>query len=383
MIEWVRIQNFKAIRDSGKVRLHEVNALIGNNGSGKSSIIEALQCLRTFVADGIDAAFKPFGGLEQARNNEALRKKPKYGESKYLPITIELQCRIGKDKYRYEVCFTSTDTNDIYEVKTERMNKNGFPPFSEVLSSPRYSGYRQFNNVFDGRSLLRVHKEEHITTEMKKYILQWQFLNLNAHTMGFPYAPPRAYKETMLLPDGINVASMVSMLADQRFEELSLIVERMKYVLPDLVNLQPEYIAEVERKVKLMMSEHNSGNKIPGWLLSFGTLRILAFLIALNSSVARPTVLFIEEIENGIDPRTLNLLIEEIHAASLDTDIQTVFTTHSPYCLDLLDLRHIIVAERQDRKTVFFRPEDNENLAAWKEKFSPGKLYTMNKLRHP
>lgn len=39
----VTIRNFKAIRDSQRLKLTPLTVLIGNNGSGKSSLIEALE----------------------------------------------------------------------------------------------------------------------------------------------------------------------------------------------------------------------------------------------------------------------------------------------------------------------------------------------------
>ena len=49
----------------------------------------------------------------------------------------------------------------------------------------------------------------------------------------------------------------------------------------------------------------NSGNKnfeVPGWLLSTGTLRIVALLACLRHPKP-PPLLVVEEIENGLDPR--------------------------------------------------------------------------------
>jgi len=45
----VRVRNFKAIRNSGSVRLTPLTVFIGNNGSGKSSLIEALETLQVFI----------------------------------------------------------------------------------------------------------------------------------------------------------------------------------------------------------------------------------------------------------------------------------------------------------------------------------------------
>ena len=72
MISKVRVKNFKAIQDSGEIDLINLNAFIGNNGSGKSSILEALQLLHEVVKKGsIDEAFSRFGSLEEVRNNKS------------------------------------------------------------------------------------------------------------------------------------------------------------------------------------------------------------------------------------------------------------------------------------------------------------------------
>ena len=58
---------------------------------------------------------------------------------------------------------------------------------------------------------------------------------------------------------------------------------------------------------------------------------------------------------------------------------QVILTTHSPYLLDLLDLSHIVVVEREEGQPVFRRP-DAEQLSDWSKSFSPGRLYTMGRL---
>ena len=98
------------------------------------------------------------------------------------------------------------------------------------------------------------------------------------------------------------------------------------------------------------MTEENF--KVPGWLLSTGTLRILALLACLRHPYP-PPLLVVEEIENGLDPRTIHLLVEEFRAAIAAKKTQILVTTHSPYLLDLLDLSHIVVVERVEEATRF------------------------------
>jgi predicted ATPase len=135
--------------------------------------------------------------------------------------------------------------------------------------------------------------------------------------------------------------------------------------------------SEVERTVYLQLTERDF--KVPGWLLSSGTLRILA-LLALLRHPAPPPLVAVEEIENGLDPRTVHLLVEEIRMAVEAGRTQIVVTTHSPYLLDLLPLSAIVLVDRVEGEPRFTRPADSEAVQQWAKNFAPGQLYTMNRL---
>ena len=153
-------------------------------------------------------------------------------------------------------------------------------------------------------------------------------------------------------------------------------LRRLRYVLPFALDLQPTPTSELERTFYLKLKEGDF--EVPGWLLSTGTLRIVALLACLRHPEP-PPVLVVEEIENGLDPRTLHLVVEEIRAAVATGRTQVIATTHSPYLLDLLDLSHIVVVERENGEPRFTRPNEAE-LAEWSKSFSPGRLYTMGRL---
>ncbi len=154
------------------------------------------------------------------------------------------------------------------------------------------------------------------------------------------------------------------------------IVEALQYVLPFAQDLHPTLASELQREFFLKLKEAHF--EVPGWLLSTGTLRILA-LVACLRHPEPPPLLVVEEVENGLDPRTLNMLVEEIRAALEIGKTQVILTTHSPYLLDLLDLSHLVVVERVDGQPTFTRP-DKAALAQCAKSFSPGRLYTMGRL---
>ena len=155
------------------------------------------------------------------------------------------------------------------------------------------------------------------------------------------------------------------------------ILEILHYVLPYARDLQPALTSELQRAVYLQLTEKNF--KVPGWLLSTGTLRLVA-LLALLRHPDPPPLIVVEEIENGLDPRTIHLIVNEIRSALDEQKTQVVLTTHSPYLLDLLDLSQIVLVERKDGQPVFSRPIDNKAVQDWAKKFSPGKLYTSGSM---
>lgn len=105
------------------------------------------------------------------------------------------------------------------------------------------------------------------------------------------------------------------------------IAETLKAVLPFVTDLRPAITKELQRNVYLRLYEQGIEEPLAGWLLSQGTLRIVALLAVLRHPTP-PSVVFIEEVENGLDPRTIHLLVEEIRSF-LQSGGQVVATTLS------------------------------------------------------
>ena len=58
------LKNFKAVRDSKPVYFTPLTVFIGNNGVGKSSLVEGLETFRDVVLEGVDPAFRRWRGFE-------------------------------------------------------------------------------------------------------------------------------------------------------------------------------------------------------------------------------------------------------------------------------------------------------------------------------
>ena len=369
-LQSVRVRNFKAIVDSKTVKLRPLTAFIGNNGAGKSSLIEALETYQSIVRDGLDIAMQRWLGIEHARH-KGQEVKERLGQF-VNPIGFELSLGSSPRKVRrLEMTVNNDPAANRMFIANERISRG-----DGTWMERNQMGAMQTYGA--GRSVLAAPLDED-AARLGDDVMAWQFLTMSPERMGLPVPQQRTKGSVRLSRDGSNIADFLLDLRRQNPNAFDGIVETMSYVLPYAKDIQPTLTSsEIERKTWLQLAEANF--KVPGWLLSTGTLRMLA-LLALLRHPSPPPLIVVEEIENGLDPRSVHLIVEEIRSAVLSGVTQVIVTTHSPYLLDLLTLEHLVVVERDAHgHPRFFRPADQANLHSWAAEFAPGKLYTMGNL---
>lgn len=383
-LDSIRVENFKAIADSGTVKLGPLTVFIGNNGSGKSSVIEALQSVQRLVTMGLDGAMQVFKGMEHVRHKavvERAARRPGGGEASiaFHAIRFLLRGRIPSDAaaeefdltFRSETQLNATGDADRYFVEVDEFDS---APAGQGIARPVETNRRRSKAV----KLIRG---------LGPFVSRWQFLSLDPAIMGDPTPTRRTGAAFLLDPSGANLADYLWHLVRDHGEEGTAawdgIVAALRFVLPYAGDVQPTQTTELERRSSLALQERfGSGRQrrfeVPAWMLSTGTLRVLALLAVLRHPDP-PPLICIEEIENGLDPRTLNLIVDELKRIVKAGRSQIILTTHSPYLLDLLPLSSIVVTGRAQKGVKFWRP-DEKKLRLWAERFRPGRLYTMGKL---
>lgn len=367
-LQSVKICNFKAIIDSKVVKLGPLTAFIGNNGVGKSSLIEGLETYQSIVRDGLDTAMQRWLGIEHARH-KGQEAKEKNGKP-VKPIAFKLAIGTSPRKVRRIELEANNDVpaNRMF-ISKERIAQ----PNITFLDRNMIGADQSYG---PGRSMLSAPLSDSV--DLARHILDWQFLTLSPERMGMPVPQQRTSGGVRLARDGSNIADYLRDLRSRDINAYNGIEETMKYVLPYAIDLRPATTTELERKAWLQMKEADF--EVPGWMLSTGTLRLLA-LLALLRHPSPPSLIVVEEIENGLDPRSIHLIVEEIRNAVLGGTTQVILTTHSPYLLDLLTLEHLVLVERDAKgQPCFLRPADSANLQRWSADFAPGKLYTMGNL---
>lgn len=376
MITKVRVKNFKAIQDSGEIELNDLSIIIGNNGSGKSSVLEALELVRSIVLSGLSASFEKYGGLEKVRNYKAKLDTPKKiksdsgmdeFESYYEPISIELSGHINKERYSYHIAINTSANNDYYFIQEESLIFAGEKIFTLKLLESKGGGFLYRGELEEPEPGIISGNERYVQCiysvlefeervegskqdKFREYIVNWNFLHIDPQTTGSIKTLGRSPKRPKMDFHGSNLGELISFLYNNDKPKYEKIIHKMKLILPYLSDINPKIVDSFDRKISLIMQENESINNegIPSWLFSSGTIRILALLTAIISiNPESPSIIFVDEIENGLDPQTLALLFETIKELN-ENKSQAIVTTHSISLLNQIDPKaSVLLAKRE------------------------------------
>lgn len=174
-----------------------------------------------------------------------------------------------------------------------------------------------------------------------------RFLDLNPVSMRMPSIPG----QTVLGDGGENLSSVLHAICEEK-EKKEILLEWVRELTPmDAIDFHFQEDASGRILVQL---EGRSGHLVSANSASDGTLRFLAIIAALLGPNAADFYFF-EEIDNGIHPTRLHLLLKLIEQHVKSENIQIVATTHSPDLLALVSKETL-----NDTPIVYRVPETNE-----------------------
>ena len=167
-------------------------------------------------------------------------------------------------------------------------------------------------------------QNEHVS-KLRSILADLRFLDLVPDRMREPTFPGA----TALGDGGENLPTVLEEICSDRGRQETLTSWLQELTPMDVDGF--EFPRDPSGRVTLVIRERN-GRKVSAYSASDGTLRFLAMLAALLSP--NPAgVYFFEEIDNGIHPNRLWLLLDLIERQTAKNGIQVITTTHSPALL--------------------------------------------------
>jgi predicted ATPase len=198
-------------------------------------------------------------------------------------------------------------------------------------------------------------------------------IQLNSEALRRP-SPPQSPRG-IFLPDSANLPWMIYTLEQNHSDQLQRWVAHVRTALPN-VQAITTYRRE-EDNHRYLAVEYDTGLTAPAWLVSDGTLRMLA-LTLLGYLPDLNGIYLIEEPENGIHPKAVETVVQ---ALSNLYDSQVFLATHSPVVLSLTDTSQLLCFDRTPAgETDIVRGDLHPRLATWQGEVSLSTLYAAGVL---
>ena len=365
MIERVRFENFKALRDV-TIELSPFTLIVGPNASGKTSVLEGLECL-TRAATEITAQV-----LTGKREPALLRSSGATGR-------MIVSARGVWNGRRASLSLTAS------EDATKQGRSKWILEFGTGVSGP------------DGATTICSSEGEarvRLVRDLPAACRAAMFLRLDPGRLAEPAFTKNL--KSSVGPDGWGLAAVLADMAITEPQEFQKLQTNLKAVVPSVsaVRFQksaietvqyedipenPEFCREVRTRAwgYELVLDCATGSELPGHLISEGTLLTLGLLTALSRE-PRPQLVLVDELERGLHPKALGELVRQIRALMARfPDLQVIATTHSPYLVDHFSADEVrLTTMRDDGSVVAGKLNDHPDFERWKDEMKPGEFWS-------
>lgn len=361
MLRHLKLERFKNFRDA-ELAIGPLTLLVGTNASGKSNLRDAFRFLhgvsRGYTLAEIIGEKWADGGVLQWRGIRGGTREATYRQAETFSLETSFD-GIENDQarrltYRIEVSIGPNGTPP--RVSAERLLIDGKSSVFDshpdtnapAQADPLHLGVRLRKEPKKGwvgpvinfiserpvlsqiveRADVKLPKVKDLARQALSALGSMRFLDLSPEAMRLPSIPG----QTVLGDRGENLSSVLHAICEKP-ELKRALVEWVRELTP-LDASDFDFPSDQTGRILLTLVEGN-GQRTSAYSASDGTLRFLAMIAALlGTQPAR--FYFFEELENGIHPTRLNLLLALIEQKVAVGKIQMVATSHSPQLLGYL-----------------------------------------------
>ncbi|MCK9622830.1 MAG: AAA family ATPase [Methylobacter sp.] len=352
MIRKLHINNYKSLHDL-TLEVGRFNVLIGENGCGKSNLLEAIALVAAAAARKLDHEFLASRGIRVT--------EPKLMRSAFSDETLQqpIKIAVGFENLDEVEQYTLINDNQPYAkwVKTRKLSdlvsiwkrakdiKGSVSKHESELTSAEtvYTEIGELEKeILDFATCSYFENNEE---EAKNYLSRCGDIeNKEDKVKNFIiYSPENTalrnfYKEGQIEPLGINGEGLLKLLKviqskspEQRQDihtSLQLFDWYTELDIPNDLSSSEDKVTITDRYLTQVFDQRSANE---------GFLFVL-FYIALMVSDDTPKIFAIDNIDTSLNPKLCTKLIKELVRLAKKYDKQVFVTTHNPAVLDGIDL---------------------------------------------
>lgn len=389
----LKLCGFKCFKEA-EFEFKDLEIIIGANGSGKSSLFDFLRFLRDaceygeippeilkgqvgqniFYASLLNNRFSWELCVDYIRGMSEL-----LGDiyDTYLYYEGELMGPVGRGKIiserlsRIEYINNEFRTLDEYlELKKDSIDIK--EPGKKMYNKIEWNEIGKKGHLILGTITDPSYKELY---KARNYIRNWRFyssFNINNNKIR---RPSLISEEPLLNEDCGNLSSVLFYLMTEYPEIFKKLQDCLKSAIPGFKRLSVK-ARGAPGEVIAFWEENNLDNELTIADMSDGILRFLCWAV-LCVHPKPPTLICIDEPDQGVHPRTLPIIASLLKEASSRT--QVIAATHASYFLTQFDIENIAVMKKEGGECKYYKPENNKALMANLEDFGSEEIELMHR----
>ena len=418
MITRIEAYGFRCLKET-KQSLRPFQILVGPNASGKSAFMDALAFLGTLVSEGLEAAvterienfhdlvwgregnelclaveaLAPEVEIAHFREGGRLLIEPVPGYEKRvterevtvtssLPGPVDRIETLPRRQIRYELQVRINVETETVIISEERItlkmpgsnepiqltsrdskqarfkDENGREHGAVLEVNPNYSAL--VNQPYTAADAPSAFWLKNLLIENVCKVL------LDAEKLRKPSPPYRGRIKTF---DGSHLARFVADLQDKFPDLFGDWVNHLRTCLPDFEAVRT--VLRPEDRHRYLMLRHKNGIEVPSWVVSDGTLRIMA-LTVLAYLPTTGQVYLVEEPENGVHPTAIEAIYQSLSSVY---DGQVFMASHSPILLNLAKPEELLCFLKTDEGTEVIAGDQHPVLMNWKGEVALSDLF--------
>ena len=364
MITSLTLKDFKNFVHE-PLRMGPFTVVAGANASGKSNIRDALRFLHGIgrgytLAEILGGRYGPGGEVQWEGIRGAPNEVARSGQDRF-DIGVKMNGMFGSRHYEIGIEADGKENVGIFRTQKERLVEistgqdsiiyDSHPPYPDPVSyqeddthlllrmgkggSQKKYGDRiavrpdqpALTQLTEHTKILRAHKER--AKSVINVLGNMRFLDPSPTRL----RRPSFSGQTILGDRGDNLPTVLKETCNDEKSRKALIEWTRELTPMDVKDF--DFVEDkVTGRIQLVFVEAN-GRRISAYSASDGTLRFLAILAALMGK--KPAAFyFFEEVDTGIHPSRLRLLLELIESQTADGKTQVLTTTHSPELLTMI-----------------------------------------------
>ncbi|PEH37330.1 chromosome segregation protein SMC [Burkholderia gladioli] len=324
MIASLTVRNFKSIVDLNLKFSEHFNCLVGLNGAGKTSVLQAIDFACHMMGGDIDSWLKARGWVSQDLHS-------KLSPASNLIFFIVYRLPSGK-VFEWKAAFNRVTRSCTREEVSEHLLPGATPSPKKIVFDVQRNRYV----VGDGTKMdISFNYKGSLLSQLKDELLTEDLVALRdgiKSIRSLELLSPHLMRTSSRDADsdiGIGGEKLSAYLFTVKGEQRAQLVELLGKFYPAAVDFK--VVQQRAGWKRLVLIEEYGGRRIETEAkhINDGLLRVLAIL---SQAQSRQSALLFDEVENGVNPEIAEQLVDVLQ----DCPQQVIVTSHSPLILNYL-----------------------------------------------